>query len=324
MLDGKWFDYAAQSMVHAFVAALAVEALLRAWHGRAPDDRLVLRLLGIAQPLLVTPALFLLAPQRQAEEFHDRWALFSARHWEELVVSGVSAFHAGVVFMGALGAALLLMDVVPLLRGTRRALPPASPPPPELVAVVARAAAAHGIAAPALHFVDARLPSLFCAGVRAPALVVSSGALAFLDAEELRAAVSHEMAHLARRDPALSWTLMAARVVLFFNPVAQVVARAIARDAEWRADEGAGGDRLALASAILKLYRAGVGSRVGVARWLPATAVLGESLRRVRSHDVEARCRRLLEPEPPPRLTLRPLRVLLTGASLAVLTSVVA
>jgi beta-lactamase regulating signal transducer with metallopeptidase domain len=130
------------------------------------------------------------------------------------------------------------------------------------------------------------------------------------------------MAHLIRRDPALSWGLMAARVVLFFNPVAQVVARAIARDAEWRADEGAGGDRLALASAILKLYRAGVATPVAAARWLPATAVLGESLRRVRSHDVEARCRRLLEPEPPRPLTLRRMRVLLPGVSRAALTAV--
>jgi Zn-dependent protease with chaperone function len=153
--------------------------------------------------------------------------------------------------------------------------------------------------------------------------VVSRGALSFLDAEELRAALAHEMAHLARRDPALSWALMGVRVLLFFNPVAQVVARAIARDAEWRADEDAGGDRLALASAILKLYRAGVAAPA-MARRLPAAAVLGESLRRVRSHDVEARCRRLLEPEPPPRLTLRPLRVLLTGASLVALSSVVA
>src|SRR5512146_31914 len=69
MLDGKWFDYAAQSMIHAFVAALAIEALLRLWRVRAPDDRLALRLLGLGQPLLVTPALFLLAPQRAAEDF---------------------------------------------------------------------------------------------------------------------------------------------------------------------------------------------------------------------------------------------------------------
>ena len=50
---GKWWvDYAAQSVIHALVAALAIEALLQIWHARAPDDRLALRLLGLGQPLL--------------------------------------------------------------------------------------------------------------------------------------------------------------------------------------------------------------------------------------------------------------------------------
>ncbi len=54
-MPGKWFDYFAQSMIHALVAALAAEALLRVWRARAPDDRLAVRLLGLGQPLLVTP-----------------------------------------------------------------------------------------------------------------------------------------------------------------------------------------------------------------------------------------------------------------------------
>jgi hypothetical protein len=99
MLDGKWFDYVAQSMSHALVAALAVEALLQMWRARAPDDRLAARLLGLGQPLLLTPALFLLAPQRGAEVFHDRWAVFTARHWEDV------AFQEEDVFIKQLGRA---------------------------------------------------------------------------------------------------------------------------------------------------------------------------------------------------------------------------
>ena len=323
MLDGKWFDYAAQSVTHALVAALAIEALLRLWRVRAPDDRLALRLLGLGQPLLVTPALFFLAPQRAGEEFHDRWALLAARNWEEVSVLGLSAFHVGVVLLASLGTVLFLMDLGPLLRGRHHAPPPAAPAPPELEAALAEVARAHRRAA-RLHFVEARGPALFCSGVRHPVLVVSRGALDLLDGEELRAALSHELAHLDRHDPALSWSLMAMRAVLFFNPVSQVVARALARDAEWRADEGAGGDRLALASAVLKLYRAGVGRPSPAARTLPLAAALAEPLQRVRSHDVEARCRRLLEPTPPPRVPLRRLRLLLAGASLVTLATFVA
>ncbi len=320
MFDGKWFDYVAQSMIHALVAALAVEALLRLWRARAPGDRLAARLLGLGQPLLFTPAIFFLAPQRGAEEFHDRWAVFTARHWEEVAFGGISVLHVGVLLLVLLGVFLFLMDLVPLVRGRARALPPRAEAPAGLDAVVAIAAVAHGAAVPALHFVDLRAPILFCTGARHPTLVVSRGALALLDEEELRAALSHELAHLGRHDPSFSWILMGARAILFFNPVAQVVARALARDMEWRADEAAE-DRLALASAVLKLYRAGL-SRPGPRS--PLAAAIGEPLRRVRSHDVESRCRRLLEPAAPRRLSIRPFRLALTSVCLAALTAFVA
>ncbi len=322
-MPGKWFDYAAESMTHALVAALAMEALLRAWRARSPDDRLVLRLVGLVQPLLVTPALFLFVPQRVGDEFRDRYAIFSARHWEEVSLRGVTAFQAGVVLLALLGTALFLMDLMPLLRAGSRSLPAPAPAPPELEGLVAELSAARRLRPPGIRFVEGPAPVLFCAGVRAPALVVSRGALALLDADELRSALSHELAHLTRHDPATSWIMMCVRAVLFFNPVAQVVARALARDAEWRADEGAGGDRLALASAVLKLYRTGVRRRPAAGRTLPFAAVLGEPLRRVRSHDVEARCRRLLEPAPPARLPLRRLRVALAAACLVALATVV-
>jgi Zn-dependent protease with chaperone function len=343
-MPNAWVEYAAQSMAHALVAALAVEALLRVWRARAPDDRLALRALALCQPLAVTPAVVLLVPQRASEQFHDAWALFASRRWEELQVAGVSLLVLGVVAGAALGLALFLMDLVPLLSSRRRALPPASEAPPELAAALAevargtvgarlvpargngggRAPALGGGQAPALHFVESRDCLLFCAGAVRPVLVVSRGALDLLDGEELRAALAHELAHVRRRDPALSWLLMGVRGVLFFNPVVQVVARALARGAEWSADERAGGDRLALASAVVKLHRAGLAraQERGPAA-LPLAAALAEPLRRIRSHDVEARCRRLLEPAAPPRLAFPSLRVALASASLGLLTFLV-
>jgi Zn-dependent protease with chaperone function len=316
-LDGKWFEYAAQSMTHALVAALAIEALLRLWRARAPDDRLALRLVGLGQPVLVTPLLVLFVPQRAGEDFHEAWALFASRHFADVRVLGLPLLGAGVALAAALGAALFLMDALPLFVRGRRALPLAAPAPEPLLRALAEVAAAHRVAPPGLHYVDAPAPALFCAGVQRPVIVVSRGALQLLDRQELRAALSHELRHLDRSDPALSWTLMGVRALLFFNPVAQVVARAVARDAEWRADEGAGVDRLALASAIVKLHRAGLAAAPPAARSLPFAAALAEPLQRARSHDVAARCRRLLEPAPPPRLLFRTARLAAAGAALA-------
>jgi Zn-dependent protease with chaperone function len=323
-MSGKWVDYAAQSVIHALVAAVAIEALLKLWRARAPGDRLVLRLLGLGQPLLVTPALFLLAPQRGGEEFHDRWALFAARHWDDVRVAGASVLHLGVAAGVALGLGLFLMDLLPLLPGRRRALPRSAAAPADLAGALAEVAAARGIRPPVLHFLESRAIALFCARVRSPVLVVSRGTLDLLDPDELRAALGHELGHIEHRDPALSWALMAIRAALCFNPIAQVVARALARDAEWRADERAGSDRLSLASALVKLHRFGLGRPGPARRTLPFAAALAEPLRRVRSHDVEARCRRLLEPSAPPRLAFRPVRVALAMASLAGLSFLVA
>jgi Zn-dependent protease with chaperone function len=299
-MPGRWADLLAHSIVHALVAALAVEALVRVWRVQAPPERLLLRLLGLAQPLLVTPALVLLWPGRAADEFHDQ-ALFSGRHWEEIRLLGHSAFDLAVGALALVGLALFLMDLVPLLR--RRGTPPGSagPAPPELEAEVAELARAAGSAPPPVRLLPAGAPAIFCTGVRLPAVVVSQGALALLDAGERRAALAHELSHLASRDPLVSWLLMGARALLFFNPVAQVLARVMAREAERRADDRgarASGDRVALASALLKLHRA-TGGAAPVPRTLPFGSALAEPLRRARSRDVELRCRRLLGAEQP-------------------------
>ncbi len=157
-----------------------------------------------------------------------------------------------------------------------------------------------GMARPPVVFLEQGGPALFCTGARRPALVVSSAALDLLDEIELRAALAHELAHLDNGDPASSWLLMAGRALQFFNPAFQVLSRAVARDAEWLADDEAAracGDRIALASGLLKLHRATAG-KPAVRRTLPFAAALVEPLDRARFLDVEVRCRRLLEPAP--------------------------
>jgi Zn-dependent protease with chaperone function len=147
-------------------------------------------------------------------------------------------------------------------------------------------------------------PLLYCTGARAPTVVISRAAADLLDDAELRGALAHELAHLERRDPALSWALMGARALMWFNPGLQVLVRAVARDAERMADERAAaatGDRLALASGLLKLFRATEG-RVPprTAGSFPLSAALAEPVARARAHDIELRCRALLAPAPGP------------------------
>ncbi len=324
MASGTWADLLAQASFHTLVASLYVEALVRTWRAREPGQRIALRLTALGYPLVLFPALVLLFPIREGDAFREEVALLVGRSWQELRFLGASLFQWWVVGVSGLGLALLLMDLVPFLARRRGASPPAPArgvgEAAALDLEVAALSARLGIRrAPPVAWVDRGAPMLFCTGVLRPAVVVSRGAVGLLDPEELRAALAHELAHLARRDPAASWGVLCARVLMWFNPAFQVVARAVARDAEWLADERAAaacGDRLALASGLLKLHRATSGR--GMRRPLPFAAALSEPLARVRSRDIEVRCRRLLDPAAP-RLPFGGARVALAALSLTAL-----
>jgi Zn-dependent protease with chaperone function len=321
----RWVDFAGQAIFHTLVAALVVEALVRLWGVRLPAQRVALRLLALAWPLVALPVLFLAFPGRDDEGFRDGMALFAGRRWDDIAFLGVGLYVWWVAAHAAVGLGLFLMDLLPLLRA-RRAEPPAAPlRNPEghrTGEALVAAAAAMGMPAPPLVFLEEGPPLLYCTGAVRPAVVVSRAAIDLLDAAELRCALAHELAHLERRDPAVSWLLMGARAVNWFNPGLQVLVRALARDAERGADERAAaatGDRLALASGLLKLYRATEGRTLPPSRRnLPLAASLAEPIARARAHDIGARCRSLMDP-PPERLPFGMARVVATGAALLLL-----
>src|SRR5512137_1919172 len=84
MSGQRWIDFAGQAIFHTLVAALVVEALVRLWGVRQPEQRTGFRLLALGWPLLVVPALFLAFPGREEEGFRDARAIFAGRHWNEL------------------------------------------------------------------------------------------------------------------------------------------------------------------------------------------------------------------------------------------------
>jgi Zn-dependent protease with chaperone function len=312
---------------HALVAALVVELLLLAWRVRDPRWRRRLRLLVVAAPILLLP-IYERAAIRHAPAFEERWALLSSRHWAELRIGGVPTHLPFLGGLALLGLGLFLADALPFAaRQLRRSRArPGSDaqevPPSALVEAVQERAAAMGVAPPRLIFLPTSSPVLFCRGARAPELVVSAGLLALLDPAELRAALAHELAHVAAHDLSWSWLLLAARAAQAWNPVVQVVVRAAARDAERAADDRACEDRaarLALAEAILKTYRAGragAGSPAGRAK----QTLWRERLRdRARSIAIEERCRRLLEPPAPGADPFPRVRLAAAAASIAAL-----
>jgi hypothetical protein len=123
-----------------------------------------------------------------------------------------------------------------------------------------------------------------------PALVLSTGLLALLDTEELDAVLGHELLHLRRGD--LWWTVLAGilhDLLPFWEPT-RLLYRLLRLEQELACDDGVVGEarRLALASALARVWQAGLGP--GPA-WRGTLTLVPPAPGRT----VEARIRRLLD-----------------------------
>lgn len=236
--------FVAQSILHALVAGLVIEALLWAWRVEEGVWRLRLRLVALAEPVFVLP-LLMLVPWRLGPGFAGTWALLSNERWNVLRVGGAGLGDLLVICAAGAGAALFLRDALPplleALRGTPHAPRAGSfhAVPPVLVAAAAKHARALGTAPPEIRLLRSRLPVLLCEHARRPALVISAATVERLDPASMNAALAHEVAHAAHRDPLWGYALIAARAVTFFNPATQWMARAAVDDMERRADQAA-------------------------------------------------------------------------------------
>lgn len=143
----------------------------------------------------------------------------------------------------------------------------------------------------AAFVLDATQPAAYCVPGRPPTIVLTTGALAVLDSDQLTAVLAHERAHLAGRHHLL---LAVTRSLAAVAPVVPLFARGTkeaARLAEMRADDVAArcGSRRTLLAALLAMD-AGAATAPTPAAWLAATGNI-----------VATRVRRLAEPAAPAR-----------------------
>jgi Zn-dependent protease with chaperone function len=314
--------FLAQSILHALVAALLVEALLKVWRIADGAWRLRFRLIALAAPLLWLPLLFVLAPGRRSPFFVGRVALFAGERWNLITIADQGLGNLLLLFAAGLGSALFLRDALPtlreLLRGGGRTVvsAPFAPAGSAVAAAAGRHAERLGTAPPDVHVIRAGGPVLLCEGARYPRLVVSEAAVAQLDPEALDAAVAHEVAHASYRDPAWGYLLLTARALLFFNPASQWVARTVVDDIERRADQAAvrlTGRPDALARAITRLFE--------TVHPPPndADASFERVFWHVRREGVLRRCQRLRERQAPESAPLAGLQLALAAGAVLVL-----
>lgn len=314
--------FLSQSILHALVAALLVEALLRRWRIGDGAWRIRFRLVALAVPIAWLPVLLLAAPFRNSGAFVAYRAVFASERWNQVRLGGSGVGDLVLLLSAGLGSALFLRDALPpvidVLRGSGQ-LPDAAPwhaTEAALRPVVEAHAAALGMTVPEIRIVQAPVPVLLCEGAWRPVLVVSPVTLERLQGADLNAAVAHELAHATHRDPAWGYALIAVRAVLFFNPVVQWVARALVDDIERRADQLAvktTRDAAAMTRVITALFNEDHPPPVD------GDASFERVFWRVRKEGVDRRCARLAEPEPVAPLSHGPVLLAITAVALLAL-----
>jgi Zn-dependent protease with chaperone function len=203
---------------------------------------------------------------------------------------GATVAGLGLTMAGAV-AARTVVTAVAHLRGTRR-----------LALQHAQTARFVGRPEPGLGatLVDHWQPAAYCVAGRRPTVILTTGALAALDGDQLAAVLAHERAHLAFRHHLLKDLARIGRQVLPFMPLMRDTDTQVARLVELHADDMAG--------------RSCAPGPLATALVILATGASPEPALAAAATDAVQRIHRLLGPAEPP---LSRVRRQLLGAAVA-------
>lgn len=198
-----------------------------------------------APPLVLALAITHLVPRF--------WAACAPFAGWDLVASISLLVGLGGIGLVALGINLARLALVERLL---RACPPAGDP--ALLANVAALAGRLGVTPPILLLLRLEAPLAASGGLGRRGIVLSTWLLDRLDARELEAVLTHELAHLARRDHLSRWLGRLLRDATLYLPSSWYALGVLEAEEELGADAlGVGVTRqpTAMASALAKLWR---------------------------------------------------------------------
>ena len=284
--------------IHAAIAAVVAELLVRLTHPSAPDEH---RLWKMAMVLPLATACIGVASGRPGfgRTVVAAWPAIVRIHEATPVVpawaGGAVRAAALAAFVGAIaGAARFAVGVARLRRKVNDRRP----------SVDSRLRAA--LARVSTRFALGRVELIESPQVASPTAVgarvvcVPSGSTASFADDELDAILAHELAHLERRDPAWFFFAGLVEATLWMQPFNRRVVARLRRSAEIACDEravAATGDALGLARGLSRFAHAALGAP----GWRDAHPSLGGATRA--PHALVERVRRLAGPAPSARLS---------------------
>jgi Zn-dependent protease with chaperone function len=230
--------FVAQAFCHSLIASIIMDQALRAWNIEDPRVRQRFRAAVVLFPIFSFPLYQAMNPGRSSLLFRQS-ALFDVNRWLNVEPWGlVSLGFLFLLLLAITSLIFLLQELLPVLRhslesksmeheGARRE-------PDLFIEDLARSLS---IAPPEVFVLEDDDLHVFSTTGGDPAVFVSTGLVSALSPDELRAALAHEVAHIARSRRPLLLAVFFLRMVLFFNPVALVEFRRVVRNEEKICDD---------------------------------------------------------------------------------------
>jgi len=230
--------YVTQSFFHALIAVIVTDFALRAWNIEDPLVKQRFRFANVLFPVFSFPLYQLINPARSTILFRQE-ALFDSNRWLSIELwNTVSLRLLFIMFLSISALIFFLQELVPILkhRGESNSdLFEPNNPSDELR--INEALASLPVEKPRIIILDDDDCLLFSSTGSKPAIFISTGLIRDLDAEQIRAALAHEIGHIVRSRRPILLIVFFMRMVMFYNPVVLVEFRRAVRNEEKICDD---------------------------------------------------------------------------------------
>lgn len=251
--------YVAQSFCHSLVTAIIVTSAIEAWGIRDPVFRQRLRFMTILLPVVSFPLYQAINPGRGSMTFRLE-SLFDVNRWLLLEVAGIPLGTVFVLILAVTSVGFVVQEFFPVIRQTfflkeRFLLFEATTP--EAGSDVMKAMESLPAGDYAIRVIEEEDFVLFSKVGKRPEIFLSRGLVEALEPGQLRAAIAHEAAHIARSRRPILIAAFLLRGLMFFNPVVMIVFRQIVEEEEKICDDMAvlaAGSAGVLAETLGKFY----------------------------------------------------------------------
>ncbi len=232
--------YIAQAFCHSLIAALIVDRAIQAWGITNPLVRQRFSLIVMLLPIVSYPLYQVINPARGSVSFR-LGTLFDINRWLNLEIWGI--IPVNLLFIAMLSVTtlvFLVQEMIPILVHTFESREASSEEEETFDnPLIDDALEDLPGEKPRISVIDDDEFLLFSTTGKNPTVYLSSGLVEGMNAEQLQAAVAHEIAHIERNKRPLLVAVYLVRVLMFFNPVVLVEFRRMVQEEEKICDDTA-------------------------------------------------------------------------------------